>query len=79
MYHINGPNGAIVGTYDASSASQPEELKPETAEVAHGNQYSFPSANPSYTLDEAQRLNAAFNETSSQMQNLAQFSNVMVI
>lgn len=69
MYHINGPNGANVGTYDASSASQPEELKPESAEVAHGNQYPFPSANPSYTLD----------ETSSQMQNLAQFSNVMVI
>ncbi|KAL1562603.1 hypothetical protein AAHA92_05167 [Salvia divinorum] len=76
-FHINGPNGAIAGTYDAPSASQPEELKPETTEVAHGNQYPFQSANPSYALDDAQRLNAAFNETSPQMHNLAQFSNVM--
>lgn len=77
-FHINGPNGAIAGTYDAPSASQPEELKPESTEVAHGNQYPFPSGNPGYALDDAQRLNAAFNETSSQLHNLAQFSNVMV-
>lgn len=77
-FHRNGPNGATAGPYDASSASQPEELKPESAEVAHGNQYPFPSANPGYTLDDAQNLNAAFNETSSQMQNLAPFSNVIV-
>lgn len=67
-----------MGSYDASSAPQPEELKPESAEVAHGNQYQFPSSNPGYTLEDAQRLNAAFNETSSQMQNLAPFSDVMV-
>lgn len=78
-FHINGPNGGgIAETYDAPSASQPEELKPESTEVAHGNQYPFQSANPSYALDDAQRLNAAFNETSPQMHNLAQFSNVMV-
>ncbi|KAK6124111.1 hypothetical protein DH2020_042137 [Rehmannia glutinosa] len=67
---------ASAGSYDPSSASQPEELKPENAEVAHGNQYSFPS-NPGYTFDDAQHLNAAFSQTSSQMQNLAPFSNVM--
>ncbi|KAL8511779.1 hypothetical protein ACS0TY_018277 [Phlomoides rotata] len=77
LFHRNGPNGVSVGSYDASSAPQPEELKPESTEVAHGNQYPFPSSNPGYTLDDAQRLNAAFSETSSQMQNLAPFSNVM--
>ncbi|KAK6154872.1 hypothetical protein DH2020_009120 [Rehmannia glutinosa] len=71
-------NGASVGSYDASSASLPEESKPETsADVAHRNQYPFPSAHPGYTFDDAQRLNAAFNQTSSQMQSLAPFSNVM--
>ncbi|KAH6826201.1 hypothetical protein C2S53_001638 [Perilla frutescens var. hirtella] len=70
-------NGSSAGTYDAPSASQPEELQPESAEVAHGNQYRFPSANTGYALDDAKSLNAAFNETSSQVQNLAQFSNVM--
>lgn len=76
MFHRNGASGEI---YDASSASQPEELlKPESAEVTHGNQYAFPSSNPGYTFDDAQHLNAAFNQTSSQMQNLAQFSNIMV-
>ncbi|KAK6124146.1 hypothetical protein DH2020_042119 [Rehmannia glutinosa] len=69
---------ASAGSYDPSSASQPEELKPENAEVAHGNQYSFPS-NPGYTFDDAQHLNAAFSQTSSQMQNLAPFSNVMAL
>ncbi|KAL1567456.1 hypothetical protein AAHA92_02932 [Salvia divinorum] len=76
-FHVNGQDGVIAGTYDAPSASQPEELKPESTEVAHGNQYPFPPVNPGYALDDAQRLNAAFNETSSQMHNLAQFSNVM--
>ncbi|KAK4421106.1 hypothetical protein Salat_2061100 [Sesamum alatum] len=69
--------GGSAGNYDASSATQPEELKPESAEVAHENQYSFPSSNPGYTFDDAQHLNAAFNQTSSQMQNLAPFSNAM--
>ncbi|PIN13818.1 hypothetical protein CDL12_13546 [Handroanthus impetiginosus] len=69
--------GASAGSYEPSSASQPEDLKPENPEVAHGNQYSFPSSNPGYTFDDAPHLNAAFSQTSSQMQNLAPFSNVM--
>ncbi|KAK4386502.1 hypothetical protein Sango_2520800 [Sesamum angolense] len=67
------------GNYDASSATQPEELKPESAEMAHENQYPFPSSNPGYSFDDAQHLNAAFNQTSSQMQNLAPFSNAMAL
>ncbi|GFP94894.1 hypothetical protein PHJA_001633800 [Phtheirospermum japonicum] len=70
-------NGANVGSYEASPAPQQEELRPESADVAHGNQYAFPSSNAGYTFDDAQRLNAALNQTSSQMQNLAPFSNVM--
>lgn len=64
--------------YDPSPAPQEEELKSENAEVAHANQYSFPSSNPGYTFDDAQRLNAAFNQANPQMQNLAPFSDVMV-
>ncbi|KAL0305540.1 UNVERIFIED_CONTAM: hypothetical protein Sradi_5971300 [Sesamum radiatum] len=56
---------------------QPEELKPETAEVAHGNQYPFPSSNSGYAFDNGQHLNASFSQTSSQMQNLAPFPNAM--
>ncbi|KAL3833599.1 hypothetical protein ACJIZ3_008335 [Penstemon smallii] len=70
-------NIANIGSYDASSASQPEELKPETAEVAHGNQYPFPSSNPGYSFEDAQRLNAAFSHTSADMQNLSALSNAM--
>ncbi|XP_042042091.1 uncharacterized protein LOC121787440 isoform X1 [Salvia splendens] len=76
-FHVNGQDGVIAGTYDEPSASQPEELKPESTEVAQGNQYPFQPVNPGYALDDTRRLNAAFNETSSQMHNLAQFSNVM--
>lgn len=71
-------SSASAGDYDPSSASQQEELKPETAEGAHGSQYSFPPSNPGYNFDGAQHINATFNQTSSQMQNLAQFSDVMV-
>ncbi|PIN23607.1 hypothetical protein CDL12_03679 [Handroanthus impetiginosus] len=80
----NAPEGnlfhgtsASVESHDAPSASQPEELKPEASEVAHGNKYPFPSSNPGYTFDDTHHLNAAFNQTSLQMQNLAPFSNVM--
>ncbi|KAL2524312.1 Kinase-related protein of unknown function (DUF1296) [Abeliophyllum distichum] len=68
--------GASSGSYDSS---QPEELKPVNIEIAHGNQYAFPTSNPDYTFDNAQHLNAAFaqSQTSSQMQNLTPFSNVM--
>ncbi|KAK4440123.1 GBF-interacting protein 1 [Sesamum alatum] len=69
--------GANAGSYDPSSASQPEELKPENAEVAHGSQYPFPSSNPGYAFDNGQHLNASFSQTSSQMQNLAPFPNAM--
>ncbi|KAL3833735.1 hypothetical protein ACJIZ3_008471 [Penstemon smallii] len=65
--------GASVGSYDASSASRPEELKPENAEVAHGNQYPFPSSNSGYSFNDAQQhLNATFSQTSTEMQNIAQ-------
>lgn len=70
-------SNASAGDYDPSSASQQEELKPENAEGAHGSQYSFPPSNPGYTFDGAQHINATFNQTSSQMQNLAPYSDVM--
>ncbi|XP_020553856.1 GBF-interacting protein 1-like isoform X1 [Sesamum indicum] len=74
LFHRTGANA---GSYDPSSASQPEELKPENAEVAHGNQYPFPSSNSGYAFDNGQHLNASFSQTSSQMQNLAPFPNSM--
>ncbi|XP_073149851.1 uncharacterized protein [Henckelia pumila] len=64
-------------SFDASAASQPEELKPENAEVAHGLQYSFPASKPSHTYADVQHLNAAYNLTSSQMENIPPFSNTM--
>lgn len=64
--------------YDPSSASQQEELKPESAEGPHGSQYSFPPSNPGYVFDGAQHRNAPFNQTSSQMQSLTPFSDDMV-
>ncbi|KAL6538700.1 hypothetical protein OROGR_012688 [Orobanche gracilis] len=69
-------NGANVGSYEASTTPQLEELRHETADVAHGNQYHFSSPSTGYTFEDAQRLNAAFNQTTSQMQSLAPFSNV---
>ncbi|KAH6790252.1 hypothetical protein C2S51_005258 [Perilla frutescens var. frutescens] len=79
----NAPDGGLFhrssaspGDYDPSSASQQEELK-QNAEGARGSQYSFPPSNPGYTFDGAQHINATFNQTSSQMQNLAPFSDVM--
>ncbi|KAL8460823.1 hypothetical protein ACS0TY_032359 [Phlomoides rotata] len=74
LYHRSSASAV---NYDPSPAPQEEELKPENAEVAHANQYSFPSSNPGYTFDDAQRLNAGFNQTIPQMQNLAPFSDVM--
>ncbi|GFP91266.1 hypothetical protein PHJA_001270600 [Phtheirospermum japonicum] len=71
-------NSASAGSYDPSPApQQQEELKPENADVAHGNQYSYPPSNPGYTFDDARHLNASFSQASSQMQNLASFSNDM--
>ncbi|KAL2484229.1 Kinase-related protein of unknown function [Forsythia ovata] len=69
---------ATAGNYDTSSASQPDDLKPENAEVAHGDQYAFTASNPGYAYQDAHHLNAAFSQsqTSSHMQNLAPFSSV---
>ncbi|XP_009785957.1 uncharacterized protein [Nicotiana sylvestris] len=74
LYHRTN---ASSGNYDSPSASQPEQLKTELSE--HGNQYSYPSSAGGYTYETAQQLTAAFSQpqTSSQMQNLASFSNVM--
>ncbi|RVW47339.1 GBF-interacting protein 1 [Vitis vinifera] len=72
---------AIAGSYDSPSASQPEALKQEASEAAQGNQYNFPSSASGYTFETSQQLNPAFphSQTSSQMQNLAPFSSVMVM
>ncbi|XP_076960362.1 uncharacterized protein LOC143636732 isoform X2 [Bidens hawaiensis] len=76
--HQAGPNS---GSYDLPSASQAEVLKQENAEVAHGNQYSFPSPTPGsgYSFDSTHLLNPGFpqTQTPSQMPNAAPFSNVM--
>ncbi|XP_073272601.1 uncharacterized protein [Primulina huaijiensis] len=76
LFHTTGVSS---GSYDASSASQPEDLKPEHAELARGNQYPFPASNTDYTYNEVQQLNAAFSQsqTSSQMQTLTPFVSVM--
>ncbi|XP_073300604.1 uncharacterized protein [Primulina huaijiensis] len=66
-------------SYDASPASQPEDQKPENAEVAHGLQYSFPASKPSHAFADVQHLNASYNQTSSQMENLTPFSDVMAL
>lgn len=75
LYHRTN---ASSGNYDSPSASQPEPLKAEINE--QGNQYSYPSSAAGYAYESAQQLTAAFSQpqTSSQMQNLAPFSNVMV-
>ncbi|KAL3643593.1 hypothetical protein CASFOL_014408 [Castilleja foliolosa] len=75
LFHRNSANA---GSYDPLSASQQQQdLKPENAEVAHGNQYSYPPSNPGYTFDDVRHLNAPFSQASPQMQNLASFSNDM--
>lgn len=68
--------------YDSPPVSQPSEvLKQESPDAVHENQYSFPSSAPGYSYENAQQLNAAFahQQASSQMQNLASFSSMMVI
>lgn len=57
-------------------------LKAESPpERAQGNQYSFPSSSDGFTYDNSQQLDVTYphSQTSSQMQNLASFSNVMVM
>ncbi|CAK9146290.1 unnamed protein product [Ilex paraguariensis] len=67
------------GSYDSPAASQPEVFKHENPEVAHGNQYNFPSSTPDYAFENVQELNNALSQSqaNSQMQNLASFSSVM--
>ncbi|KAG5622209.1 hypothetical protein H5410_007427 [Solanum commersonii] len=74
LYHRTNVSSV---NYDSSSASQPEPLTSETNEQE--NQYSYPSSAAGYTYESAQQLTATFSQpqTSSQMQNLTPFSNVM--
>ncbi|KAM2496793.1 hypothetical protein COP2_037579 [Malus domestica] len=69
---------ASTGDYESPSVSQAEILKQETHEPDQGNQYVFSSA-PGFAYENSQQLDAAFShqQTSSQMQNMAPFSNVM--
>lgn len=75
--------GVSAANYDSHSVpQQPEVLKEETPDTTQGNQYSFPSSTPGYPYDNSQQLNAAFNnqqQTTSQVQNIAPFSSVMVM
>lgn len=64
--------GATAGRSDSPSSSPPEVLKQENTEAPHENQLSFQSSTSSYNVENGQQL-------SSQMQNLAPFSSVMVI
>lgn len=71
--------GANAGDYDSPSVPQPEVLKQETPEADQGIQYTFPSA-PGFAYDSSQQLNMTFShQQSSQMQNNAPFSSMMVI
>ncbi|XP_059669194.1 uncharacterized protein LOC132314326 isoform X2 [Cornus florida] len=67
------------GSFDSTGASQPEVLKQEDPEVAHGDHYTFPSSTSGYSFENAQQLNTALphSQSISQMQNLAPFSSVM--
>lgn len=55
-------------------------LKQEVPEVAHANQYSFPSSTSNYAFENSQQLNQSFanSQSNSQMQGLPSFSGVMV-
>ncbi|KAL5061601.1 hypothetical protein RYX36_023338 [Vicia faba] len=50
--HITGVDAR---TYEHSSISQPEALKPEPSETAQENQYSFPSSSHEFTYENAQQ------------------------
>lgn len=67
-------------TYESPSISQPEVLNPAPAETAQGNQYSFPPSSQGLAYENTQQPDVTFphSHTSSQMQNLAPFSSVMV-
>ncbi|XP_076949622.1 uncharacterized protein LOC143622309 isoform X2 [Bidens hawaiensis] len=73
--------GPSSGNYDLPSGSQRDGLKQENTEVAHGNQFGFPSSTPGsgYSFDSTQLLNPGFpqSQTSEQMPDTTPFSNVM--
>ncbi|XP_052179470.1 uncharacterized protein LOC127792879 isoform X2 [Diospyros lotus] len=70
-------SGTSAGGYETPSTSQPEVLKPENAEAPHESQYTFPSSSSNYNFENGQQFNPALphSQSSSQMQNLAPFSN----
>ncbi|KAG4381328.1 hypothetical protein GLYMA_15G126000v4 [Glycine max] len=72
--------GVSAGTYEHTSISQQEALKPDPPEIAQENQYSFTSQSHGFNYENAQQPEVTFplSQTSSQMQNLAPFSGVMV-
>ncbi|KAK7318894.1 hypothetical protein RJT34_03601 [Clitoria ternatea] len=76
LAHISGVDA---GTYERSSISQSETLKSEPPETTQENQYSFPSSSHEFTYENAQQEDVAYphSQTSSQIQNLSPFSNVM--
>ncbi|KAL6006361.1 hypothetical protein ACLOJK_037312 [Asimina triloba] len=65
---------------DEPSSSQADSIKHDTlVQVAHEQQYSFPSG-PGYSFENATQANTAgysYPQTNPQMQNLAPFSSVM--
>lgn len=69
------------GTYEHTSISQQEALKPDPPEIAQENQYSFTSQSHGFNYENAQQPEVTFpvSQTSSQNQNLAPFSGVMVM
>lgn len=71
--------GGSSGNFDTPSASQPDMLKQEAAEIAQANQYSFPSSTANYNFENSQQLNSSFanSQTSSQLQGLPSLSGVM--
>ncbi|XP_027359710.1 uncharacterized protein LOC113868382 isoform X3 [Abrus precatorius] len=71
--------GVNAGTYEHTSISQQEALKPEPPETVQENQYPFPSSSHGFTYENDQQPEVTFphSQTSSQMQNLAPFSSVM--
>lgn len=72
--------GVGAETYESPSISQPEVLNPAPSETAQGNQYSFSSSSQGFTYENTQQSDGTFMhpQASSQMQNLAPFSSVMV-
>ncbi|KAI5384800.1 hypothetical protein KIW84_071699 [Lathyrus oleraceus] len=74
--HITGVDAR---TYEHSSISQPEALKPESSETAQENQYSFPSSSHEFTYENAQQPDLTYPhlQASSHIQNLSPFSSVM--